>query len=154
MYVISPKGISLIKEFEGFSEKSYKDIAGIWTIGYGSTRIENAAVYKGLFIDELKATELLEKTANEFLSKVEKYINVPLNQNQIDAIASFIYNVGVGNFIKSTLLKKLNQGDYDGAGEQFLSWNKSRINGELTPVAGLTRRREAEQALFNLDDGR
>lgn len=144
---ISQKGLNLIKEFEGFSSKPYLCPANIPTIGYGNTYYPDGqkVTLKHNPIDELKANEILEYVANkDFGSFINKVVKVALNQNQFDALVSFAYNIGNGNLQNSTLLKKLNSGDYQGASNEFLRWNKS--GGKV--LNGLTRRREKERALF------
>jgi len=142
---VSQIGLDLIAEFEGFRSKAYQDIVGVWTIGYGTTFYHNGRrVKQGDTITKEDAFIHLENVANSFLETVESYVKAELTQNEIDAIASLIYNVGTGNFIKSTLLKKINAELFDEAGNQFLRWN--RAGGK--EVAGLTRRREAERELF------
>ncbi len=146
---ISQDGIDIIAEFEGFEEKAYPDPATgaePITIGYGTTvYADGVKVQMGDTISEEDAMYELEHHVNELVIPVlEQYVKVELSQSQIDALASFIYNVGSGNFRKSTLLKKLNAGDYDGAAAELLKWN--RANGRV--MAGLTRRRAAEQDLF------
>jgi len=96
---------------------------------------------EALLIEDLKTSE----------EAVERLVKVDLTQNQFDALVSFVFNLGQGNFSKSTLLRKLNRGEYEGAAEEFVRWNKARVEGELKPLAGLTRRRTAEAALFNMD---
>lgn len=145
---ISQNGIDLIKQFEGFVPKAYKDAVGVWTIGYGTTKINGKPVTPNMTCTEKEATQWLINDANRFLSIVEPYIKVDLNQNQIDAIASFIYNVGPNAFLNSTLLKKLNAGDFDGAANEFLKWTKATKNGVPVVLPGLVRRRTAEQTLF------
>lgn len=137
----SPKGISLIKEFEGLSLDAYLCSAGVMTIGYGHT----GGVQKGDRITEKKAEELLQDDLKKFENGVLRLVRVPLNQNQFDALVSFAFNLGVGNLGKSTLLRKLNGGDFAGAATEFVRWNKA--GGR--ELAGLTRRRNAEAELFS-----
>ena len=144
---ISSRGLDLIKEFEGLSLKPYLDVVNVPTIGWGNTYYPDGkkVTLNDKPIDELKANELLEYIANkDFGSFVSKVVKVPLNQNQFDALVSFAYNVGNGSLQNSTLLKKLNSGDYQGASNEFLKWNKS--GGKV--LNGLTKRREKERALF------
>jgi lysozyme len=133
-------GINLIKQFEGLRLKAYQDVVGIWTIGFGT--ITN--VKPGDVIMEEKAIEFLQHDLEKFEATINKYVTVPINQNQFDALACFCYNVGSGAFMKSTLLKCLNAGDMIGASKQFLAWNKA--GGKV--VSGLTKRRAAESKLF------
>lgn len=146
---VSQAGIELIAEFEGFEEKAYPDPGSgdePWTIGYGTTvYADGVKVVKGDTISEEDAMYELQHHVNEMVIPVlQDYVKVELTQQQIDSLASFIYNVGAGNFRKSTLLRKLNWGDYDGAASELLKWN--RAAGRV--MAGLTRRRQAEQDMF------
>ena len=141
---ISQRGVELIKGFEGFKDTAYQDIVGVWTIGYGTTVIGGEKVKKGMTCTEEEACEFLASDVDLYLSEVESHISYDVNQNQVDSIASFIYNLGSSAFIKSTLLKKLNAGDVSGAAAEFMKWNKA--GGK--EVKGLTRRRKAEQDLF------
>jgi lysozyme len=136
----SPKGIALIKDFEGLRLGAYLCSAGVLTIGYGHT----GGVKEGDLITEQKAEQLLQDDLKKFENGVLRLVRVPLTQNQFDALVSFAFNLGVGNLGKSTLLKMLNDRDYKGAAGQFIRWNKA-AGKEL---AGLTRRRLAESALF------
>ena len=136
----SNNGINLIKEFEGCKLSSYKCPAGVWTIGYGHTK----NVKQGMKITNEHATNLLKDDLKTYEGYVNKYVKVKLNQNQFDALVSFTFNCGGGALKSSTLLKKLNKGDYTGAANELLRWNKA--NGKI--LAGLTRRRQAEKALF------
>lgn len=143
---VSSKGIELIKEFEGFSSSAYLCSAGKWTIGYGNTFWEDKTpVKKGDEISKTKATELITKIANEFARDVATLIQIDVTQNQFDALVSLAYNIGLGAFKSSTLLNQLNKGNFIGAGQEFLRWDKS--NGK--PLLGLTRRREREKLLFD-----
>ena len=145
---ISQRGLELIKEFEGFSANAYLCPAKIPTIGYGNTFWEDGRKVKlGEQISKTNALELLELVANkDFADKIFPLIKVKVSQNQFDAMVSLAYNIGVGNFSKSTLLKKVNSGDFDGASNEFLKWNKS--SGK--ELLGLTRRREREKDLFKM----
>lgn len=143
---ISNRGLELIKDFEGFSSSSYLDVVNIPTIGFGNTFYEDGRKVKlGEQISKTDALKLLEVIANrDFADKIFPSIKVKVTQNQFDAMVSLAYNIGAGAFLKSTLLKKVNAGDFAGAGEEFLRWNKA--NGK--EVLGLTRRREREKQLF------
>lgn len=134
------RGLSLIKEFEGLRLKAYQDAVGVWTIGYGTTR----GVKPGQTITTDEAQELLEADVMRFEPEVHRLVKVDLNSNQWDALLSFTYNLGASNLASSTLLKKLNAGDLAGAADEFVRWN--RAGGKV--LAGLTRRRQAERALF------
>lgn len=143
----SANGISLIKRYEGLEIVAYQDIAGVWTIGYGHTE----SVRPGQKITVEEAEELLIKDLNSRELKLDGWrINngVYLNQNQFDALMSFIYNVGFDAFKGSTAATRLANGDQVGAAEALTWWNKARVNGKLQPVLGLTRRRAAEKELF------
>ena len=145
---ISNLGLELIKEFEGFSANAYLCPAKIPTIGYGNTFYSDGRKVKlGEQISKTDALELLEKVVNkDFADKIFPAIKVPVAQNQFDAMCSLAYNIGTGSFLKSTLLKKVNAGDFIGASEEFLKWNKS--GGK--ELLGLTRRRKREQDLFKM----
>lgn len=145
---ISAMGLELIKEFEGFSANAYLCPAKIPTIGYGNTFYSDGRKVKlGEQISKTDALELLEKIVNkDFADKIFSAIKVPVAQNQFDAMVSLAYNIGTGSFLKSTLLKKVNAGDFIGASEEFLKWNKS--GGK--ELLGLTRRRKREQDLFKM----
>ena len=140
------KNIDLIIKFEGLKLKPYLDVVNVATIGYGSTRYADGTKVKliDMPITEVEAMELLRETLVNFEKCINKNIKVSLNQNQFDSLVSFVYNVGCGNFEKSTLLKKINEEDYIGASDEFVRWNKA--NG--VPLRGLTARRLAERDLF------
>ena len=144
---ISQKGLDLIKEFEGLRFKPYKDVTGVPTIGYGSTYYRNGkkVSMSDKPITEDEANSLLTYIANkDFGSFINKVVKVELNQNQFDALVSFAYNLGNGNLQNSTLLKKVNSGDFIGASNEFIKWNKVGKK----ELAGLTKRREKEKKLF------
>ena len=137
---VSETGIELIKKFEGCVLKAYKCPAGIWTIGYGHT----TNVKKGQTITKEQAEEYLKQDLNRFEITVNNLVNVPLNQNQFDALVSFCYNLGSGNLKNSTLLKLLNKKDYTRAAEEFDRW----VYAGGKKLSGLVKRRAAEKELF------
>lgn len=138
-------GIALIKEFEGLELTAYKDPVGVWTIGYGHTSAAGSPkVFAGQRITPAEAESILRQDLAKFEGYVNSAVNVALNENQHAALVSFTYNLGPGNLNSSTLLKKLNKGDYTGAAAEFARWN--RAGGKV--LAGLTRRRAAERDLF------
>ena len=143
---ISEKGLNLIKEFEGLRLKPYKDAVGIPTIGYGNTYYEDGrkVSLSDPAITEERATELLKMVVKRYEDAINRYVQVPITQNQFDALVSFAYNIGNENVRKSTLMKLLNRKQYTEAADQLLRWNKA---GGKT-LKGLTRRRQAERVLF------
>jgi len=145
---ISQKGLDLIKHFEGFYSKPYKDPIGIPTIGYGFTYYPSDR-RKVTLNDKPITKEIGESMLKEVLRgyelDVERLVKKPLTQNQFDALVSFTYNLGATNFSKSTLLKKINVNPNDKTiASEFIKWNKA--GGKV--FAGLTRRREAEAKLY------
>ena len=139
-------GLNLIKEKEGLRLKPYLCSAGVATIGYGSTMYADGrkVTLKDAAISESQALELLANTLGKYEKAVNDYVKVSLTQNEFDALVSFTYNLGAGNLLSSTLLKKLNAGDKAGAANQFEVWNKA--GGKV--LEGLVKRRAAEKALF------
>ncbi|WP_414456795.1 lysozyme [Enterobacter kobei] len=141
----SEKGIALIKEFEGCKLTAYQDSVGVWTIGYGWTQpVDGKPIRAGMTIKQETAERLLKTGLVSYESDVSRLVKVGLTQGQFDALVSFTYNLGARSLSTSTLLRKLNSGDYAGAADEFLRWNKA--GGKV--LNGLTRRREAERALF------
>lgn len=139
------KSKELLKTFEGLELKAYQDIVGVWTIGYGSTRgLNGDKVMAGDTITLQEADKLLELDLEPFCKGVSELVEVKLSQNQFDALVSLSYNIGIGNFKKSTLLKKLNKYDYVGASEEFPKWR--RAGNKI--IYGLVKRREQERLLF------
>lgn len=134
-----------IKNHEGLRLVAYLDSVGVWTIGYGDTGPD---VVKGLVITKEQAENRLSKRLVEFEGYVNRAVKVKLTQNQFDALVSLVYNIGPTNFNSSTLLRKLNAGDYVGAADQFLVWDKGRVKGKLVVINGLVNRRKAERELF------
>jgi lysozyme len=144
---LSDKGYELIKRFEGYSDRPYKCPAGISTIGYGNTYYPNGTKVKitDKQITKEYANKILAHTADEFAEDVLKLVKSKINVNQLNALTSFAYNVGVANLQKSTLLKLVNINPNDGnIAKEFLKWNKAA--GKV--LNGLTNRRIAESALY------
>ena len=141
----SDKGIALIKQFEGCKLTAYQDSVGVWTIGYGWTKpVDGKPIRAGMTIKQETAERLLNTGLVSYENDVSRLVKVDLTQGQFDALVSFTYNLGARSLSTSTLLRKLNAGDYAGAADEFLRWNKA--GGKV--LNGLTRRREAERALF------
>ena len=133
--------IDIIKKHEGLRLEAYLPTPNDgWTIGYGHTHTTK----QGMKITAGQAESLLRKDIIWVEKAVNTLVVVPLTQNQFDALASFVFNVGEGAFSTSTLLRLLNSGDYEGAANQFLRWNKQK--GRV--LNGLTKRREEERKLF------
>ncbi|ERT10106.1 lysozyme, partial [Photorhabdus temperata] len=133
-------GLKALKGYEGCSLTAYRCPAGVWTIGYGHTR----GVKPGDVVTDKQAEQfLLDDLAPVYLT-IEANVKVPLTQGQFDALCSFIFNCGAGAFVCSTLLKKLNAGDYRGAADEFMRWNKA--GGRVLP--GLDARRASEKTMF------
>jgi lysozyme len=137
---ISQEGIALIKKFEGCELEAYKCPAGVWTIGYGHTK----DVKEGDRINKDEANYLLEEEMIEYEGYINDMVNVPLDQNQFDALTSWVYNLGSSNLMSSTMLTLLNEGKYDEVPQQIKRWNKA--GGKV--LDGLVKRREAEALLF------
>lgn len=137
----SEYGKRFIKEKEGLRLEAYRCSGGILTIGYGHT----AGVVPGMIINKIQAEKFfLEDLEQKAEAIINRLVKVPLTQGQYDALVSFVFNLGAGNLMKSTLLRLLNAGDYAGAAEQFERWNKS--GGKVT--AGLVKRRAEEKQMF------
>ena len=137
---ISQEGIALIKKFEGCELEAYKCPAGVWTIGYGHTK----DVKEGDRINKDEANYLLEEEMIEYEGYINDMVNVPLDQNQFDALTSWVYNLGSINLMSSTMFTLLNEGKYDEFPQQIKRWNKA--GGKV--LDGLVKRREAEALLF------
>lgn len=142
---LSPEGINQICNFEGLKLSAYDDGNGVWTIGYGTTRYPNGKrVSEGdrCTLDQAKA--YMQHDLKIFERAINSSVKVPLKQNQFDALVSLTYNIGVGAFKNSTLLKKLNLGDYKEAANQFDVW----VNAGGKRLQGLVNRRAIEKKLF------
>ena len=144
---VSAKGLNFIKDFEGERLKSYRDTGNIWTIGFGSTYNHDAKrkVQEGDIIDKETALRWLRLDAGKFATGVKKLVKVPINQNQLDSLTSFAYNLGEGALRSSTLLKKVNANPLDAQiRNEFQKW----IYADGKKLNGLLRRRNAEADLY------
>jgi len=138
---INEAGLAIIKEFEGLVLTPYQCPGRVWTIGYGHTR----TVKPGMVITPGQAEQLLLDDLRLAERAVSRSVEVPLNDNQFSALVAFVFNVGIGNFGRSTLLRLLNRGWYEQVPAQLSRWN--RASGEV--YGGLARRRAAEARLWN-----
>ena len=141
-YDYSNTGLALTRSFEGLRLQAYQDSAGVWTIGYGHTGSE---VHRGQCVSETEAETLLRSDLSSAVRAVRKAVQVDLAQHQFDALVDFCFNTGSGSFLGSSLLRYVNQGEFDNATAQFGRW--VHAGGKVLP--GLVRRRAAEAALFS-----
>jgi lysozyme len=153
---LSERGAQLIQSFEGLKLTAYRDTAGVWTIGYGSTRYHDGKAVKpgDKLANEAQAAAVFNNTLGQYEDAVNNYVSVPLSQNQFDALVSFTYNEGTGALKGSTLLKNLNGKNYREAANQLVLWNKvtDPQTGEKKVNGALKVRREMERQLFLADD--
>ena len=145
-------GKNFIKSFEGLRLEAYQDAAGVWTIGWGSTRYANGApVKKGdALLNQACADDLFDHTLAPYEATVNRVVKVPLTQAQYNMLVDFEYNEGEGALVVSTLLIKLNAKDYQGAADELLKWDKiTNPNTHKKEVLDdLYKRRSKERALF------
>lgn len=143
---ISQNGLDFIKKHEGLRLSVYQDIAGRDTVGYGHLILPGES-FEVITQEEVDA--LLLSDIGKFSTKIEAALTVTINQNQFDALCSFVFNLGINAFLHSTLLEVLNDGNYSGAAAQFLEWDKYHAgNGELRESDALFARRQDEEHLF------
>ena len=137
---LSKTGIELLKHFEGCELKAYQDSVGVWTIGYGHTK----GIYEGLEITQSEAEKMLQDELPEYEGYITDKVVPMLQQHEFDALVCWVYNLGPTNLSSSTMLKKLNAGEFKEVPFQMKRWDKA--GGQ--PLLGLTRRRNAEALLF------
>lgn len=145
---LSENGLKELKVSEAFRAKPYQDSAGVWTIGYGSTYYPDGkkVAKTDAHLTEQQASDLLLEV---FIKDFAAHIPDNVNQNQYDALASFIYNIGTKGFNMSTLKKKVLANPNDPTiKDQFLRWNKATVKGKKVTLAGLTKRRKREVKLY------
>jgi lysozyme len=152
VYKLGEAGTKLILDFEKFKGTSYQDQKGVWTIGYGTTRLNGSPVTEGMAISTSVAIALFRGDCKDRLIFLGNCMVDSLNQNQVDALVSLSYNIGKEGFFESTLRKVINnhQAVFE---DYFTRWNKVRINGKLIVSDGLIRRRKAEYQLFMSTNG-
>lgn len=139
----SETGKAFIKEKEGFSSAPYKDVAGYWTAGWGHL-LDQGRDWESVTFTTAQLNAFFNADIYEAENTVNNLVTVPLNQNQFDALVSFVFNLGHGNFVSSTLLRKLNAGDYDAAALEFPRW----VYAKGEKINGLVTRREQEKSIF------
>lgn len=145
---ILPATINLVKQYEGFRSSAYIDTSGLPVIGYGQTRVNGRTVRMGQYITQAEADAALEQELYQIKRLVLSYVKVDLNPHQLGALTSLVYNAGARVVTNSTLVRKLNAGDYVGAAQEFPRWNKANSGGQLVVFPGLTKRRLDEKKLF------
>jgi lysozyme len=141
---INPEGLNLVKHFEGLRLVAYLDPVGVWTIGYGHT----AGVNPGDRVSAGEAERLLLSDLAHFEAGVDGLVTVLVNENELSALVALAFNIGLAQFARSSVLKRLNADNRSGAADAFALWNKGRVKGRLVILPGLARRRAAEKALF------
>jgi len=142
---ISENGYALIRDSEGFRDKAYRDTGGVWTLGFGTIKYpDGRSVKQGDTCTREQAEQWLKSDCRWVDACLDEYVKANINQNQFDALASFVYNIGENQFRSSTLLAKLNAGDYRVAAANFDRWIYD--NGKI--ITGLVNRRAREKALF------
>jgi lysozyme len=142
---LNTRGLAIIKEFEGLRTKAYRCPAGVWTIGYGHTsQAGPPAVKSGMTVTAKEAAAILAADAEKFAKSVSDVVKVALSDDQFSALVSFAYNVGIGNFRSSSVLKAVKARDFDAVPRRLALWIKA--GGRVLP--GLIKRRAAEAALF------
>lgn len=137
---INSEGLALIKRWEGCRLEAYRDVGGVWTIGYGHTRTAR----QGLKITQEQAEGLLREDLRVYEAAVDDAVHVDLTENQFAALVSWTFNVGVGAMRRSALIRRLNAGEYDAVPGELARWNK--VKGAIVP--GLSNRRAAEAGLW------
>lgn len=143
----SRRAVEFIKGHEGLRLQAYRCPTGHWTIGWGHTSDARFPVHNGMKISKAKAQEMLEHDIEEAEAAIDRVLRVKLNGNQYGAVVSLVFNIGVGAFAKSSLLRALNR-DQRNVSREFGMWVKGTVNGKRKTLPGLVRRRAEEAALF------
>lgn len=142
---MTPEGLALIRRHEGYRKTAYRCPAGVWTVGYGHTSMAGPPpVFAGLEVSRAQANEILARDVEAVARQVTALLKVPLASQEFSALVSFAFNVGIGNFAKSSVLKAVNAGDFAAVPRRLQLWTKA--GGKVLP--GLIRRRAAEAELF------
>ena len=147
---LSDRGLALVRRFEGLECAAYRDVAGVWTVGYGHT---GPRAGPGLSVTEAEAEALLRQDAARIERAVSRLVREDTTQSQFDALASLAFNIGEAAFAASSVLARHDEGaSPEEVAEAFGWWNKATIGGVKRVVPGLVRRREAEAALYGAED--
>jgi lysozyme len=152
---MSPPAIEvLVKQFEGIKLEAYRCPANVCTIGYGHTsQAGPPLVFDGMKITKQQADDILSSDLHKFEAAVDELVKVRLTQNQFDTLVDFAYNAGIGALKSSTLLKRVNAGDFAAVPVELMKWTKGKIPGKgLQVLPGLVRRRQVEIAWWNKTD--
>jgi lysozyme len=142
---VNAAAIAIANSAEGCVLRAYRDPTGVWTVGYGHTGPD---VHAGMEITQAQADAWRAADMARAAAFVDAHVRVPLTDNQFSALAEFVFNAGVGNFLGSTLLRKLNAKNYDAVPGELMKWNKGRVNGKLVTLPGLVSRRIKEAQLW------
>lgn len=146
--MVCNEALDIIKKWEGFREKAYLCPAGVWTIGYGSTRYRNGSnILPGDKISLEEAEALLGYSVGKFELGVRS-VAQSVSEGQLGAMVSFSYNLGLTALKISSLLHYHNLGDYERAADEFPKWKFAKVHGKKTALNGLLMRRLDEQALY------
>jgi len=144
------RGMAFIILFEGFRTTAYRDSKGVWTIGVGHTSAAGKpAPHRGMKITERQVMEIFSRDVKKYEAVVRRLVRVPITYEQYVALVSFCFNVGPGNFEKSSVLRKLNEGNYHLVPKRLMLWTKVTVKGKKKTLKGLVRRRMAEGRLFS-----
>lgn len=141
---IPMSAVALVAEFEACRLRAYRCPAGVWTLGWGETD----GIAPGMVWSQAQADQRFCDSLTAFTHQVQALLKMHAEPNQLGALVSLAYNIGIGAFARASVLKAHNAGDQQAAARAFGLWNKARVNGVLTVLAGLTRRRAAEAALY------
>lgn len=145
----SPAGRAAIARREGNKLTAYQDSVGVWTVGVGHTSAAGPPkVTKGMKITAAESDEILARDLSAVEAAVSSLVEVPLSQNEFDALVSLVFNIGAGAFKKSTVLRSLNGGNRTGAADAMLAWNKGTVDGKRIVLKGLASRRQEERTQF------
>lgn len=150
MMQVTQLAVDLIKGFEGLSLGAYRDMVGVWTIGYGTTAMAGVGITpaKGMTITKAEAERYLRRALDKFAASIGSNIRAIMNDNEAAALLSLAYNIGPGNFLSSSALRYFNAGQKDLCANSILKWNKVTQGGVLVFSQGLMNRREKEREVF------
>ncbi|XAO54202.1 endolysin [Yersinia phage vB_YenM_P778] len=149
MAQLTQQGYRALKKSEGLKLQAYQDGAGVWTIGYGTTRIDGKPVTKGMRITEERADALFAKDLEVFTSAINSAIgSAKTSDYQFDAFVNITYNIGISAMSGSTFMRRHKDGDYTGCAQSMLSWNKITVKGVKVVSQGLANRRKREADMY------